>query len=186
MQNKKQKIALLCVAVLLVFSIITGLVMPYLKNRDVETIDKNETQSDAVAVPNFQFLDEEGNVVEFDSFKGKPIVINFWGTWCPFCVLEMSDFNKIVGEYKDDVNFIFLDFANSEDETVEKVKTFIAENEYDNIVSYYDDPGYGVYIFGVNSFPTTVYVDKDGNLYDAEVGMTNYDDIKAVIDSMLK
>jgi len=40
-------------------------------------------------------------------------------------------------------------------------------------------------MFGINSFPTTVYVDSEGYLYDATIGLTNYDDLKAVLDSML-
>jgi len=99
--------------------------------------------------------------------------------------MEMDDLNTAVGEYGDDVNFLFLDVANSEEETVEKVDEFLADNGYDNIVSYYDNPGYGIYMFGINSFPTTVYVDSEGYLYDATIGLTNYDDLKAVLDSML-
>ena len=186
MKNNKQKIAIICVVALLVFSVISGLVLPYMKNRDIDTVDRDNdgTQTERVAVPNFEFMDRDGNTVDFDSFKGKPVVINFWGTWCPYCVLEMGDFNKIAGEYKDDVNFLFLDVANSEEETVEKVEEYLADNGYDNIVSYFDNPGYGIYMFGINSFPTTVYVDSEGYLYDATIGMTNYDDIKTVLDSM--
>lgn len=187
MTNKKSKIALFCVAVLLVFSVFSGLVLPYMQNRNMETVDRDGdgTQTEKVAVPNFEFMDRDGNTVDFDSFKGKPVVINFWGTWCPYCLLEMADFNKIAGEYGDDVNFLFLDVANSEDETVEAVEKYLSDKGYDNIVSYYDNPGYGIYMFGINSFPTTVYVDSDGYLYDATIGMTNYDDIKAVLDSLV-
>ncbi len=188
MNNKKQKIAMFTVAVLLVFSVFTGLVKPYIRNKDTGTVDRDGdgTQTEKVLVPNFEFKDGDGNVVEFDSFKGKPIVINFWGTWCPWCVVEMADFDKAVGEYGEDVNFIFLDVANDESETVEKVEKFLADKGYDNIVSHYDDPGYGIYMFGINSFPTTVYIDREGYLYDATIGATNYDSIKTVVDSMLE
>ena len=187
MKNRKSKIALLCVGALLVFSIISGLVLPYMQNKDIETVDKGSenTQTEKVMVPDFQFMDRDGNTVNFHDFKGKPVVINFWGTWCPYCKLEMDDFNRIAGEYGETVNFLFLDVANSEEETVEKVEEYLADNGYGNIVSYYDNPGYGIYMFGINSFPTTVYVDSEGYLYDATIGMTNYDDIKSVVDSML-
>ncbi len=187
MKDKRQKLAVISVGLLLVFSVITGLVKPYIKNKDLGTVDKNNSQQqDKVAVPNFEFMDGDGNVVEFDSFKGKPVVINFWGTWCPWCVHEMADFDKAVGEYGEDVNFLFLDVANNEEETPEKVEEFLREKGFDNITSYYDNPGYGIYMFGINSFPTTVYIDKDGYLYDAAIGRTNYDAIKAVVDSMLQ
>ena len=186
MKNKKQKIALLAVGVLLVVAVISGLVQPYLQNRNLDTIGPGRLQHDGkIPVPDFRFTDKEGNTVHLDDFKGKPVVINFWGTWCPYCVMEMDDFDLICGEYSDKVNFIFLDVPNGEDETPQKVDEFLADNGYTNIVSHFDTMGEGCYVFGLSSFPTTVYIDADGNLFDATIGMTNYDDIKLVVDSML-
>ncbi len=187
MKDKRQKLAILSVGILLVFSVITGLVKPYIQNKDKDTVGQNNPGQEKVFVPNFQFTDKNGNTVDFDNFKGKPVVINFWGTWCPWCIHEMGDFDKAVGEYKEDVNFIFLDVANGPDETVEKVEKYLTDNNYDNITTYYDTLGYngGVYMFGINSFPTTVYIDREGALYDAAIGATNYEKIKTVLDSML-
>ncbi len=186
MNNKKQKIAMFSVMALLVFSIISGLVLPYMRNRDNDTIGPGRLQQEEkIAVPNFQFTDAEGNTVDFDDFKGKPIVMNFWGTWCPWCVEEMGDFNKLAGEYGDKVNFLFLDVPNGSDETPDKVKKYLSDNGYDNITSYYDSMTQGCYMFGLNSFPTTVYVDKDGYLFDAAIGLTNYDAVKEIVDSMI-
>lgn len=186
MNNKKQKIAIFSVTALLVFSIFTGLVQPYLKNKNKETVTPGRLQQEEkITVPNFQFTDGDGNTVDFDNFKGKPVVINFWGTWCPWCVEEMDDFNRLVGEYGNDVNFIFLDVPNGEDETPQKVEQFLTDNGYSNITSYYDSMLQGCYMFGLNSFPVTVYVDSEGCLYNAAIGMTNYDDVKQIVDSML-
>lgn len=186
MNNKKQKIAILSVMVLLAVSIVSGLVQPYLQNKKGETSALGRLQQDQlIAVPDFRFTDGKGNTVYFDDFKGKPVVINFWGTWCPYCVKEMPDFDRLVGEYGDKVTFLFLDVPNSADETVEKVEQFIAENGFTNITSYYDSFGEGCYMFGLSSFPATVYVDKEGYLYDAAIGMTNYETVKSIIDNML-
>ena len=185
MNNKKQKIAIASVLVLLVFSIISGLVQPYLQNKNNDAIGPGRLQQEEkLAVPDFRFTDGDGNTVHFDDFKGKPVVMNFWGTWCPYCVMEMDDFNKLVGEYGNKVNFLFLDVPG-EGETVDVVEKFLADEGYTNITSHYDSLGEGCYMFGLNSFPVTVYVDKDGYLFDAAIGMTNYDDIKAIVDSML-
>lgn len=182
MNNKKQKIALFTVGLLMVVAIVSGLVLPYLQNRNIDTVSPGRLQQEQkIPVPDFQFTDADGNTLSFENFKGKPIVINFWGTWCPWCVVEMGDFNKAAGEYGDDVNFIFLDA----DDTVEDVQNFLADNQYDNITSYFDSLGHGSYVFGVSSFPTTIYVDADGNLYDAAIGRTNYDSITSIVDAML-
>ena len=185
MNNKKQKIAIASVLVLLVFSIISGLVQPYLQNKNNDAIGPGRLQQEEkLAVPDFRFTDGDGNTVHFDDFKGKPVVMNFWGTWCPYCVMEMEDFNQLVGEYGDDVNFLFLDVPG-EGETVDVVEKFLADEGYTNITSHYDSLGEGCYMFGLNSFPVTVYVDKDGYLFDAAIGMTNYNDVKTIVDSML-
>ncbi len=185
MKNKKQKIAIASVVVLLIFSVISGLILPYLQNSGTETVDKNTMQEEKVEIPNFEFKDKEGNVVEFDSFRGKPVVINFWGTWCPFCVAELGDFDKAAGEYGDRVNFLFLDLENSEDVTVEDVLEYLEEKEYENIETYFDNPGYGAYMFGISSFPTTIYVDSEGYLFNAKIGMTDYASVVENIERML-
>ena len=186
MKNKKQKIAIVSVLVLLVVSIVSGLVQPYLQNKNASTIGPGRLQQDElIAVPDFRFTDSDGNTVHFDDFKGKPIVMNFWGTWCPYCVQEMPDFNKLAGEYGDKVIFLFLDVPNSADETVEKVEQFLSDNNLTNITSHYDSFAEGCYMFGLSSFPTTIYVDKDGYLYDAAIGKTNYDAVKEIIETMI-
>ncbi len=186
MKNKKQKIAMASVLVLLVVSIVSGLVQPYFQNKNAPTVGPGRLQQEElIEVPDFRFTDEDGNTVNFYDFKGKPVVMNFWGTWCPYCVQEMPDFNKLAGEYSDDVTFLFLDVPNSADETPAKVKQFLADNGLDNITSYYDSFTEGCYMFGLSSFPTTVYVDEDGYLFDAAIGKTNYDAVKSIVDSML-
>lgn len=185
MKNRKQTIAIASVVVLLIFSVVSGLILPYRQNAAAETVDKNTAQGEKVSIPNFEFMDKEGNTVEFDSFRGKPVVINFWGTWCPFCVMELDDFDKAAAEYGDDVNFLFLDVENDEDMQAENVLAYLEENEFHNIVTYFDYPGYGRYMFGINSFPATIYVDSEGNLFNANLGATDYENIVENIKRML-
>lgn len=183
MKDKKQKLAISFVVILLIVTIYTGLLKPFIQNQKKE--NAGNLSSEKILVPDFRFTDEEGNTVNFDDFKGKPIVINFWGIWCKFCVMEMGDFNSIVEDYEDDVNFIFLHVANSPNTTNESVLEFLDKKGFDNITTHFDSLGEGTYMFGINSFPTTVYIDKDGYIFDAKFGMTNYDSSKIIIDEML-
>lgn len=183
MKNNKQKIAIAFVAILLIFTVYTGLVKPYMENKEKENI--GNTQNEVIPVPNFQFTDSEGNTVDFEDFKGKPTVINFWGTWCNFCVIEMKDFNNLIADYGEDVNFLFLHVPNTAKENVEGVLQFLEDKEFDNITTHFDTLGQGTYMFGINSFPTTIFVDKDGNLFGGIRGLTNYDKVESVLESML-
>lgn len=180
MKNKKQLIAVVSLAALLIVAIIGGLVKPYLEDK------KTVQNRSELTVPDFVFTDRQGNEMHFDDFKGKPIVINYWATWCGYCVQEMADFNAVAAEYSDKVNFLFLDVVDGVQETEEKALAFLEEKGYDHIDCYFDVNGSYSYMFGINSFPTTVYVDKNGNLYDARIGMTNHDEITAVLDKMLE
>lgn len=188
MKNKKQTIALISVAVLMIVAIVTGLVKPYLSKQNKPPMQSASqgAGNSKLEVPNFQFTDKDGNEVNFDDFKGKPIVINFWATWCGYCVTEMPDFNTLAGEYSEEVNFIILDVVDGKRETVEKGLAFMTDNKYDNIIPYFDTLGQGSSLFGISSFPTTVYIDKDGYLYDATIGLTTYDAAKTVLDKMLE
>ncbi len=183
MKEKKQKLAIGFVVILLIIAIYTGLLKPFIKNQNKE--NTGNLNSEKIFVPDFRFTDEEGNTLNFNDFKGKPIVINFWGTWCKFCVMEMGDFNNLVEDYKDDVNFIFLHVANNPKTTNESVLEFLNEKDFDNIKTYFDSLAEGTYMFGINSFPTTIYIDKDGYIFDAIFGITNYDKTKIIIDQML-
>ena len=139
----------------------------------------------AEPVPNFTVYDKDGNEIDLESFLGKPVVINFWATWCPYCVAELSDFDRIAGEYRDSVNFMFIDVTDGRRETVEKALKYIEERGYENITSVYDTRGNASGLFRIRSLPTTIYLNGDGTFYDNRIGQTNYDAVKNRLDGML-
>ena len=55
---------------------------------------ENTTESNKISAPDFTVTDVDGNNVKLSDFKGKPVVLNFWATWCYYCKLEMPDFNE--------------------------------------------------------------------------------------------
>src|SRR4051812_17502116 len=69
--------------------------------------------------------DLNGKPVDLAGFAGKPLVINFWGTWCGPCRQELPVFEKVSKKYGGTVNFLFVS-----DEPVEKLIKFEAENSY--------------------------------------------------------
>ena len=177
----REKIAKYTLVILLVVAIIGGIVSPYLRNRNVGHVDKEQSN---VSIPDFVFYNEDDEQVNFSDFEGKPVVLNFWTSWCIYCREEMPDFESLCREYSDKVNFIFLDCIGSRGETKRMAQDFMEENGY-NLPVYYDNDGQGMYVFGINSFPTTVYADRHGNLYYAVLGRTDYDSALEVIKEML-
>ena len=90
MNNKK---GLMIIAVLLVAIIIGAAVLYNQLGSQLEPEAAIQEEKGSSA-PNFQVYDREGNPVELSQFIGKPIVLNFWASWCGPCKMEMPDFNE--------------------------------------------------------------------------------------------
>ena len=65
------------------------------KKYDNNNLVSSDTSSEnnEFAAPDLTVFDEDGNQVKLSDYKGKPVVINFWATWCFYCKEEMPDFN---------------------------------------------------------------------------------------------
>ena len=101
---------------------------------------------------------------------GKPLVINFWATWCPYCVKEFPDYKTLLSEYGDSVSFAFVDAPGSRGETVEKAQEWLAQNGFEEFPAYYDNDLEASSNFGARSLPTTVVVAANGEIQGASAG----------------
>lgn len=117
--------------------------------------------------------------------EGKPVVFNYWTTWCPYCLEEMPDFDEVYAEYKDRVTFMMIDVNGGGNDTIPEAKEYIEEMGYSFPV-YFDTDLSATYAYGVGSFPTTGIIDTDGNLYYCQAGMLTKDRLITMIDDILK
>ena len=106
--------------------------------------------------------DVSGNDVQL-TFEGneKPVFINFFATWCDFCVDELPYIQKAYERYGDRIDFMIVDLTDGSEETVQKVEEFMEENGYTFPV-YYDIYYEGMETFGATSIPLTVCIDREG------------------------
>ena len=137
---------------------------------------KPEVPKVTLSVPDFEVLDYNGNKVRLSDFAGKPIVINFWATWCYYCKVEMPDFDRAYEEYPD-VVFLMVNATDGVSETVESVKKFIEKEGYGFDV-YFDTTEQALDAYGVTSFPSTYFINADGKLAVRKIGMLDYENIK--------
>ena len=89
-----------------------------------------------VFAPDFTVYDADGNEVHLSDFRGKPVVLNFWASWCGPCKMEMPDLEKAYQEYGDQIQFMLVDLTDGSQETVEKASAFIKEQGYTFPVFY--------------------------------------------------
>ena len=151
----------------------------YKENADIGT--KISAQSEKTAkVSDFTFYDMNKKEVKLSDFSGKPVVINFWATWCPSCISELPFFQSAYETHKDDIQFIMLNLTDGERETQKSVEEYISENEYTFPV-FMDIKGEGANTYGIYTIPQTMFIDKDSNIIYNHTGAMTLHDIETYI-----
>ena len=115
------------------------------------------------SAPDFTMLDKDGNEVSLASFFGKPIILNFWASWCGPCKSEMPDIQRFYEEYGEDVHFLIVNCTDGSRETVETAKAFLEDAGYTFPV-YFDTTYMGAYTYGASSIPLTYFIDANGDM----------------------
>ena len=148
-----------------------------------ETDGKPADSTDITPAPDFSVEDEDGNIVHLSDFKGKPVVINFWATWCGPCKTELPYFDSVMKQYGDRVEFMMVNLTDGVRETVDGAKRFVADSGYGFNI-YFDtenDVGKKYYL---GSIPLTVFVDRNGNIYSGHVGVISEIALKSIVNKL--
>ena len=134
--------------------------------------------------PDFTITDKDGNEVKLSDFFGKPIVLNFWASWCGPCQYEMPDFEEAYHQYGEEVQFLMVNLTDGYSETVNSAKAFL-ENAGYTFPVYFDTLSDAAKVYQVYSIPCTYFLDADGVLVTRSVGMISADTLQQGIDLIL-
>ena len=121
--------------------------------------------------PDFELVDVDGEKHRLSDYRGKPLIINFWATWCPPCREEMPSMNRAWRKVKDDIAMLAINVGEDED----TIFIFSADYPIDFPVLL-DRSGAVIKQWPVKGLPTTFVLDREGNIRYTAVGAREWDD----------
>lgn len=122
--------------------------------------------------PDFQGVLLNGEMVSLENYRGKPLLLHFWASWCPFCKFEESSINDL------NENWQVLTVAYQSGDKAEVIE-HMQQRNIENWPTVIDSDNRLAERFGVKGVPTTYILDGNGNIRFTEVGLTSGWGLKA-------
>ena len=138
-----------------------------------ETDDETQNTDEPVMAPDFELEALDGSMIKLSEISDKNVFINFWYTGCSFCVAEMPDLQKLQETYPDDLLLLAVNVGESK----EVIEDFMDENDL-NFTVLLDEDMHTAYDYGIRSFPTTIAVNKNGEVVSGYIGMLTYEQME--------
>ena len=135
--------------------------------------------------PDFTVQDWEGNEVSLSDFVGKPVIVNFWASWCGPCKSEMPDFEAAFAQYGDEIQFMMVNVTDGSRETVDSAKGFSEDAGYTFPV-FFDTTTQAAITYGASSIPMTFFVGADGSAVAYGMGALSAEVLQTGIEMICK
>jgi len=151
------------------------------ENNNNNNTEETTAEPQKSPAPDFTVTDIDGNEIKLSDMKGKPVVVNFWATWCYYCIEELPDFHSMYKEYGENVQFMMVNMTDGIQETVSGAHKYIESSGFTFPV-YYDTAFEAGIAYNVTSLPRTYFIDANGNLVAHATGMINAETLKTGIE----
>ncbi len=132
----------------------------------------------------FTAYTDDGAAVSLKEMRGKPVVVNFFASWCGPCKYEMPYFEEFYIQYGDEVEFMMVNLCAFGNDTKDAAKKMVKEGGYTFPV-YFDTEGDAALTYAVRSMPTTLFISAEGELKGQEIGMIDHETLKRTVEAMV-
>ena len=143
-----------------------------------------ETKARGSLAPDFTVYDFDGIAHKLSDFRGKPVILNFWASWCGPCAGEMPEFQSFYEQYGEDIHFVLVNLTDGPQETVASASAFLEENGY-TLPVYYDTDIDAAMKYGVSAVPVSYFIDADGRFVAWAQGAMDADMLQQGMDMVL-
>lgn len=144
-----------------------------------------ETEAQGSLAPDFTVYDFDGIAHKLSDFRGKPVILNFWASWCGPCASEMPEFQSFYEQYGEDIHFVLVNLTDGHQETVASASAFLEENGY-TLPVYYDTDIDAAMKYGVSAVPVSYFIDAEGYFAAWAQGALSEDMLRQGVDLLLK
>lgn len=171
-QHIKAAIIVVILGVLGVWAFETFM-LPRVTSTGTNSSVANLKQMETEGVPNFEFKDFDGQVMQLNSLAGKVVILNFWASWCSPCVEEVPSLIKLVKEFKGQVHLIAVS-GDSRKEDIEVFLKSFPELKHVDIKIVWDEDRSLMKKFDVTRLPESLVLGKDQKVAKKLVGSIDW------------
>ncbi len=132
--------------------------LPQVAN-ETDLSDSAGIQEIGAVAYDFTLPDLDDKAITLSELHGRPVILNFWATWCAPCRIEMPEFQKVYENHPDGELAII---AVNIDEPADRVNKFFRDDLGLTFTALLDDGGIIADKYGVFTYPTTYFINKDG------------------------
>ena len=155
------------------------------QNGDRSTQISSQTAKKGEEVADFQLLGIDGKTYHLFDYKGKKVYLKFWASWCSICLASLPDTDELAKEADSDyVVLTVVSPGQKGEQSEEAFKKWYQGLDYKNLPVLLETSGKLLESYGVRSYPTQAFIDKEGKLVQTQPGFMDKETILENLKTM--
>ena len=136
-------------------------------------------------VKEFTVYDKDGKKVSISDYKGKPVIINFWASWCVPCKNEIPYFKNIQKEYGEEVEVLMVNITDNVKETKERALEYVEKSDLKDMNVLFDLDEDASKKYKLVGLPSTLFLTENGKVMNEHLGLMDEEELKKNVNKLL-